>query len=47
MLEQPPSGRSLAILARLEPAYDYALDVDRYNERLPLSQDGEYAEEFR
>jgi hypothetical protein len=36
-----------AILARLEPEYEYDLDVDRHNELLPLSQDGEHAKEFR
>ena len=35
------------ILARLEPEYEYDLDVDRHNELLPLSQDGEHAKEFR
>jgi hypothetical protein len=32
-----------AILARLEPEYEYDLGVDRHNELLPLSQDGEHA----
>jgi hypothetical protein len=36
-----------AILARLEPECEYDLDVDRHNELLPLSQDGEHAKEFR
>jgi hypothetical protein len=35
------------ILARFEPEYEYDLDVDRHNELLPLSQDGEHAKEFR
>jgi hypothetical protein len=37
MLEQPSSGRGRAILARLEPDYEYDLDVDGHNELLPLS----------
>ena len=35
------------ILARLEPEYEYDLDVDGHNELLPLSQGREHAEEFR
>ena len=35
------------ILARLEPEYEYDLDVDGHNELLLLSQDREHAEEFR
>jgi hypothetical protein len=40
-------GEGRAILARFEPEYEYDLDVDRHNELLPLSQDGEHAKEFR
>jgi hypothetical protein len=42
---QVDEGR--AILARLEPEYEYDLDVDGHNELLPLSQDREHAKEFR
>jgi hypothetical protein len=31
----------------LEPEYEYGLDVDRHNELLPRSQNGEHAKEFR
>ena len=36
-----------AVLGRLEPDYEYDLDVDGHNELLPLSQDREHAKEFR
>jgi hypothetical protein len=42
---QVDEGR--AILARLEPEYEYDLDVDGHNELLPLSEDREHAKEFR
>ena len=42
---QVDEGR--AILARLEPEYEYDLDVDGHNELLPLSQGREHAKEFR
>jgi hypothetical protein len=42
---QVDEGR--AILARLEPEYEYDLDVDGHNELLPPSQDREHAKEFR
>jgi hypothetical protein len=35
------------ILARLEPEYEYDLDVDGHNELLPLPRGGEHAKEFR
>jgi hypothetical protein len=34
------------ILARIEPEYEYDLDVDRHNELLPLSQDGSTLRNF-
>ena len=34
------------ILARIEPQNKYDLDVDRHNELLPVSQDGEHAKNF-
>jgi hypothetical protein len=36
-----------AIPARFEPEYEYDLDVDRHDELLLLSQDGEHIKEFR
>jgi len=47
MLEHRLVDEGRTILARLEPEYEYDLDVDRHNELLPLSQDGEHAKEFR
>ena len=47
MLEHRLVDEGRTILARLEPEYEYDLDVDRHNELLPLSQDREQAKEFR
>jgi len=47
MLEHRQVDEGRPILARFEPEYEYDLDVDRHNELLPLSQDGEHAKEFR
>jgi hypothetical protein len=48
MLEHRLVDEGRAILARLEPEYEYDLDVvDRHNELLPLAQDREHAKEFR
>ena len=35
------------ILARLEPEYEYDLDVDGHNELLLLPRGGEHSKEFR
>jgi hypothetical protein len=35
-----------AILARLEPEYEYDLDADGHNELLPLSQDRGHVKKF-
>ena len=42
---QVDEGR--AILVRLEPEYEYDLDVDGHNELLPLPRGREHAKEFR
>ena len=47
MLEHRLVDEGRAILARLEPEYEYDLDVDRHNQLLPLTQDREHAKEFR
>lgn len=47
MLEYRQVGEGRAILARLEPEYEYDLDVVRHNELLLLSQDRKHAKEFR
>ena len=47
MLEHRHVDEGRAILARLEPEYEYDLDVDGHNELLPLLQGREHAKEFR
>jgi hypothetical protein len=43
----PPKWTKAELFWRaLEPEYEYGLDVDRHNELLPPSQDGEHAKEF-
>jgi hypothetical protein len=47
ILERRQADEGRFILARIEPEYEYDLDVDRHNELLPLSQGREHAEESR
>ncbi len=47
ILEHRQAGEGRFILARLEPEYEYDLDVDGHNELLPLCQSREHAKEFR
>ena len=47
MLEHRRVDEGRAILVRLEPEYEYDLDVDGHNELLLLSQGRKHAKEFR